>query len=172
MSKSLQRPSWDHFWFVQALMYSTRGTCDRLKAACVIVKDNRLVGAGYNGSPTKTPHCEDVGHLIIEGHCERTLHAEENAILNSEHKSLKGATAYVIGSPCIRCAKLLVNSGVKQVNFLHEYANSRGKEYIAELSRQSGVSFVHFDLNPQELINQSIKRLKEAGGALSTKKQK
>lgn len=169
MKKDVHRPSWDHFWFVQALMYSTRGTCDRLKTACVIVKDNRLVGAGYNGSPSGTPHCEDVGHLIIDGHCERTLHAEENAILNSERKNLKGAFAYMIGSPCIRCAKLLVNAGVKQINFLQEYPNSRGKEYIEELSAQSGVKFVHFDLDPQELIRQSLERLKERGGALANK---
>lgn len=161
-----KRLAWDEFWFVQALVYSTRGTCDRLRTACVIVKDNHLVGAGYNGSPSGTPHCDDVGHLMIEGHCERTLHGEENAIINTETHNLRGATAYVVATPCIRCAKLLVNSGIKQVNFLGEYSNSRGKDYVEKLSRETGVKFVKYKTNPRQLINQAIERLEGPGGAL------
>lgn len=161
-----KRPAWTNFWFTQALMYSTRGTCDRLRTACIIVKNNRLVGAGYNGSPRGTPHCDDVGHLMIENHCERTLHGEENAIINTQRADLEGATAYVIATPCIRCAKMLINAGVKEVNYLGEYANSRGKEYLAELSKKTGVKFIRCKIKPRKLINEAIKRLEGKGGAL------
>lgn len=161
------RPDWNSFWFLLALMYSSRGTCDRLRTACIIVKNKRLVGAGYNGSPHGLPHCDDDGHLIIENHCERTLHGEENAILNTQRADLKGASAFVICTPCIRCAKILVNAGVKQINFIGEYSNSRGKDYLTELSRLSGVEFNHYDLKPKNIINQAIRRLKGKGGALN-----
>ena len=70
LNKSKSRPDWDRFWFLLAVLYSTRGTCDRLRTSCVIVKNKRLVGAGYNGSPAGAPHCDDVGHLMIKGHCD------------------------------------------------------------------------------------------------------
>ncbi|EKE00158.1 MAG: hypothetical protein ACD_22C00082G0001 [uncultured bacterium] len=168
-TKKSNRPEWDNFWFVQALLYSTRGTCDRLRAGCVIVKNKRLVGAGYNGSPSGSPHCDDIGHLIIENHCERTLHSEENAILNSERANLVDATAYVTATPCIRCAKILVNAGVKEVKYLVEYKNSRGKEYIDQLSKETGVKFKHCKLDPRKLLNQAIERLEGPGGALESK---
>lgn len=61
-----QRPNWDIFWFAQALIYSTRGTCDRLRTGCVIVKNKRIVGAGYNGSVSGLPHCMLLPHLAID----------------------------------------------------------------------------------------------------------
>jgi len=161
-----RRPGWDDFWFMLALAYSTRGTCDRLRTACLIVKNKRLVGAGYNGSPNKQPHCDDVGHLMIDNHCERTLHGEENAIINTNKRDLFQATAYIIGTPCYRCTKLLVNSGVKQIKYLGQYSNSRGKQYIKKLTQTAGVKLIQSKLKPQDLFDQTIERLKVSGGAL------
>lgn len=168
MKDSSKRPDWDHYWFVQAVMYSTRGTCDRLRVACVIVNDKRLVGAGYNGSTRGAPHCDDVGHLMIENHCERTIHGELNAVLNSERKDLIGATAYVTAAPCIRCAKTLVNSGVSHIKYLDTYKNSRGKEYLAQLANESGVTIELVDLDPRNLIQEAVDRLESKGGILFT----
>lgn len=169
MTKKQTRPSWENYWFLIAMMYSTRGTCDRLRVATIIVKNNRLVGAGYNGSPAGTPHCDDVGHLIIDNHCERTLHSEENALTNTERQNLIGATAYITATPCIRCAKLLVNAGIKEIKYLGEYSNSRGKEYNKTLSKQSGVKFTHFKADPQKLIQSAVSRLEGPGGILLSK---
>jgi len=163
------RPDWDNFWFTLALIYSTRGTCDRLRVACLIVKNKRLAGAGFNGSPHGQPHCDDVGHLMIEGHCERTLHSEENAIINTAREDLRDATAYVTATPCYRCTKMLINSGVKKIYYMGFYGNSRGREHIEELAKTSGVEMVHFDLNAQELLDQAINRLREPGGSLFKK---
>lgn len=167
MVNNQKRPAWEDYWFLLAMMYSTRGTCDRLRVATVIVKNNRLMGAGYNGSPSGTPHCDEIGHLIIDGHCERTLHSEENALTNTERQNLVGATAYITNTPCIRCAKLLVNAGIKEIKYLGEYSNSRGKEYNSILSKESGVKFTHCKLDPRPIINQAISRLEGPGGILS-----
>jgi dCMP deaminase len=162
----LLRPEWDDFWFTLALMYSTRGTCDRLRAATIIVKNKRIVGAGYNGSVGGQKHCDEIGHLIVEGHCERTLHGEENAVINTEREDLKDATAYLIGTPCYRCARILINSGVKEIKYLGEYKNSRGKELIRLLAKSAKVKLISVDKDPLKLIKQATVRLEGAGGAI------
>ena len=60
------------------LLMSVLATCDRLRTASSAEKDKRLRGFGYNGSVSGDGHCDDVGHLMVDGHCERTLHGEEN----------------------------------------------------------------------------------------------
>jgi dCMP deaminase len=161
-----KRPEWTDFWFTLVLMYSTRGTCDRLRAATIIVKDKRIVGAGYNGSAFGQPHCDDESHLMIDNHCERTLHGEENAVLNTDREDLKGATAYMVGTPCIRCTRMMINTGVSEINILGKYPNARGNEYYADLVKRAKVKMTYFDLDPRELINNAIKRLEGPGGAL------
>ncbi|MDO8558910.1 MAG: dUTP diphosphatase [bacterium] len=161
------RPSWEEFWFTLALFYSTRGTCDRLKAACLLVdKNNRLIGAGYNGSLPGHPHCDEVGHLMVDGHCLRTLHAEVNAIMHSVG-DLEGATAYVLGTPCIDCVKKLLAKKVKKIVFTRDYDNkSRGGEYIFELAKISEVEIYKSDIDFESVFQKNIGILKNPGGAL------
>ena len=165
--KANNRPSWEEFWFTLALFYSTRGTCDRLKAACLLVdKNNRLIGAGYNGSLPGHPHCDEAGHLMVDGHCLRTLHAEVNAIMHSVGDS-EGATAYVLGTPCIDCVKKLLAKKVKKIVFTRDYDNkSRGGEYIFELAKISGVEIYKSDINFESVFQKNIGILKNPGGAL------
>lgn len=164
-----ERPSWDDFWCVLALMYSTRGTCDRLRTATILVKDKRLVGAGYNGAPAGAEECDTVGHLMIEGHCERTIHGENNAIINSKPEDRRGATAYIVGTPCYRCAMALINSGVVEIKYIGKYDNSRGKEHLMELARQTGVKITPIEADPEVLLSQAVDRLWGPGGALFIK---
>ncbi|MBP7785866.1 hypothetical protein KA062_01275 [Patescibacteria group bacterium] len=166
MSEKNERPTWDEFWFQLALLYSTRATCDRLRTATVIVKNNRQVGAGYNGSVPGADHCDDVGHLIINGHCERTLHGEQNAIINSTREGLLGSTAYILGSPCLRCFKELVAAGVVEIKCLGTYGNSLGKDSIFEIALQTGVSIKFFNYDPRGLIESAIRVLERKGGRL------
>ena len=160
------RPDWDKFWFLIATMYTTRGTCDRLKVSCVLVKDKKLIGAGYNGAPSGLPHCDEVGHLLIDNHCERTLHAEENAIINSERANIKGSTAYVTATPCIRCAKLLINAGVKEIKCLGNYSNSRGQDYLTDLLREAKVDITYANIGVDELLSTAKSSLEAKGGLL------
>lgn len=162
-----QRPSWEEFWFTLALFYSTRGTCDRLKAACLLVdKNNRLIGAGYNGSLPGHPHCDEAGHLMVDGHCLRTLHAEVNAIIHSVG-DLEDATAYVLGTPCIDCVKKLLAKKVKRIIFTKDYDNkARGGEHIFELAKISGAEIRRAEIDFVNLLLKNASILKNPGGVL------
>lgn len=164
------RPEWEEFWFSLALFYSTRGTCDRLRAACILVdKNKRLAGAGYNGSLPGDGHCDEIGHFISEdGHCIRTLHAEVNAILHSAG-NLEGATAYVIGTPCVDCTKKLLSKGIKKILYTREYDNkSRGGQYIFDLAKSQGAVLERCDIDLAGLMEKNINILKGRGGALQS----
>lgn len=161
-----KRPSWDHYWFTLCLMYSTRGTCDRFLTSTVIVKGKRMVGAGYNGSPPGVRHCDEIGHLMIDGHCERAVHGEANAIINTERSLLIGATAYMLGSPCLRCANGLISAGIKSFKCLGKYTNSLGKEHLENLCKEAGVELEYYDIEPSVLIEEAVARLKSKGGVM------
>lgn len=117
IEKENKRPSWEEYFMGIAQMLSSRSTCDRLHVGCVLVKDNHMIAEGYNGSISGAAHCDDVGHLMYEGGCKRTIHAEKNAI-NMCAKlgiSTQGATAYVTHYPCPDCMRELNQAGVKKV---------------------------------------------------------
>ena len=166
MVSKVERIPWDEQWFTIALIYSNRATCDRLRTATIIVKNNRLVGAGYNGSMPGAGHCDDIGHLIINGHCERTLHGEQNAIINTRREDLKGATAYILGTPCLRCFKELVGAGIINIKCLGTYDNALGKEDVLSLAAEVCVDIEFCDFDPMELINNAVKHLHRKGGRL------
>lgn len=160
------RPTWDEFWFTIALFYSTRGTCDRLRTACILVDKNKhLVGAGYNGSLPGSPHCDEVGHLMVDGHCLRTLHSEVNAILHSAG-DLEGASAYMIGEPCIDCVKKLLSKKVKRILFTTAYDNQeRGGQYIFDLAKSQGAEIKKVEIDFHELLQKKFGILTGPGGA-------
>lgn len=164
------RPKWDEFWLMQALFYSTRGTCDRLRTAAVIIdKNNRLISAGYNGSAPGSPHCDDVGHFMADGHCFRTLHAEDNALLHNANV-LRGATAYLIISPCVNCMKKLISSGVKRIVYAKEFKNvqaqDKGWGFINELASGADAKIEHVGIDFQGTLDNMIQILEGPGGAL------
>lgn len=106
-----------------AYLFGEKSTCDRAKVGCVIVKDGRIISTGFNGSLSKHPHCDDVGHLLVEGHCIRTIHAEQNALMFCARKgiSVEGAEAYITHNPCVHCLKLLIQAGIKKVYYSERY---------------------------------------------------
>jgi len=99
------RPEWDSYFMKIAYAVSERSTCDRALVGCVLVLDKRILTTGFNGSPAGQPHCDEEGHLMVDGHCVRTIHAETNAIIQAalHGVSTKGATCYVTHLPCINC---------------------------------------------------------------------
>ncbi|MCZ7582919.1 MAG: dCMP deaminase family protein [Deltaproteobacteria bacterium] len=119
---------------------STRATCDRLKVGAVIVKDHRILTTGYNGSLPGTAHCDDVGHLVKDGHCVRTVHAEQNAVLQAARFgiSLEGATCYCTYKPCLACLKTLLGAGVNRIIYGEIYGNE--KSYYGEEELLRGLS--------------------------------
>lgn len=117
------RPDWDSYFMDMARKVAERSTCDRAHVGCVLVRDNRVLATGYNGSVSGMPHCDDVGHDVVNEHCKRTIHAEMNAIIQCaiHGVSSKGAIVYVTHYPCYDCAKALVNAGVLVVNYEQTY---------------------------------------------------
>ena len=127
------RPSWDEYFMAIARIAATRANCDRLHAGAVLVKDKRIIATGYNGAPQGLPICDDVGHLMEDGHCVRTIHAEHNVLLQVarlQGSSTEGSTLYATYSPCVHCAKYLVAAGIKRVVFGQVYRNSDVIEYL------------------------------------------
>lgn len=110
----MPRVSWDEYFLGIARAVAERSTCDRKHVGCVLVRDNNVLACGYNGSVTGEPHCDDVGHLMENGHCTRTVHAEANAVAQAAKNgvSVRGATAYVTCTSCRACEMLLRNAGV------------------------------------------------------------
>lgn len=110
----MPRPTVDEYFMQLARVAATRATCDRAHVGCVIAKDGRTVATGYNGSPSGEAHCDEVGHMMVGGHCVRTRHAERNA-LDYAVGELQGATLYVTHSPCRDCTLRIIEAGIVRV---------------------------------------------------------
>lgn len=132
--KESPRLDWDSFFLEQAKTYASRGTCNRLQVGCIIVRDRLQLAEGYNGSISGHDHCSDPNKgclLNDEGRCIRTIHAEQNALLNAMKKgvSVQGGTAYVTHEPCETCTKLLNQAGIIRVVFIKPYNNKYNKYF-------------------------------------------
>ncbi|OQA42347.1 MAG: tRNA-specific adenosine deaminase [Chloroflexi bacterium ADurb.Bin325] len=109
-----------------------RSTCDRARVGAIIVKDRRILTTGYNGAPAGLPHCDEIGHLMIGGHCVRTLHAEQNAIIQAAYHgvSVADSTIYVTHQPCLTCAKMIINAGIKRVVYAGHYPDENAVAFL------------------------------------------
>lgn len=134
------RVSWDQYFMNIAKEVSTRSTCDSKHVGAVIVRDRIILSTGYNGSVRGLDHCDDVGHLMEDGHCVRTLHAEANAIIQAAKHgvSINQSMIYVTASPCWPCFKSLANAGVTRIVFGEFYRDSR----IFETAERLGIELV------------------------------
>ena len=117
------RISQEDYFMVLAGVVALRSTCDRARVGCILVKDKSIVSTGYNGSVSGAPHCDDHGHIMLNGHCIATVHAESNAIAQAAKHghSTDGCIAYCTHKPCSSCMKLLINSGITVVHYMNEY---------------------------------------------------
>lgn len=126
----MTRPSWETYFLSLAAQVSTRATCPRLSVGAVIVRDRAVLASGYNGSMAGAAHCSDVGCLMVDSSCQRTVHAESNAIAQAARNGVRldGATAYVTHRPCWSCWKLLRNAGVVSVEWSLDYGRAYPEE--------------------------------------------
>lgn len=117
------RPDWDSYFMKIAYAVSERSTCDRALVGCVLVLEKRILTTGFNGSPAGQSHCDEIGHLMVEGHCVRTIHAETNAIIQAALHgiSTNGSTCYVTHLPCLNCTKALINAGITRIVYDNFY---------------------------------------------------
>jgi len=116
----------------------------------VLVKDKRVVSTGYNGSIPGDEHCEEVGCLIVDNHCVRTVHAEMNAIVQAAKRGhpIDGATAYVTNMPCTSCAKALITAGIKRVVVFSDYHDTLATQFFSK----AGVKIDKHSMPSTEII--------------------
>ncbi len=146
------RASWDEYFMQIAEIVKTRSTCLRRQVGAVIVKDNRIITTGYNGSPSGTSHCTDRGTCqriemnIPSGERHelcRALHAEQNAIIQAANigVSTNGGTMYVTLQPCVICAKMAINAGIKKIVYKGAYPD----ELSLDMLNEAGVELIVVD---------------------------
>ena len=136
------RASWDEYFMNIAREVATRSTCDRKHVGAVIVRDKSILATGYNGSIRGLGHCDDEGHLMEDGHCVRTVHAEANAIVQAARNGnrIDEGSIYVTASPCWGCFRLIANAGLKKIVFGEFYRDQK----IFDVSQKLGIELVDF----------------------------
>lgn len=144
MLYTYMRKSWDEYFLDIATAVATRSTCDRRYVGCVLVRDKTILSTGYNGSIRGLPHCDEVGHLMENGHCIRTVHAEANAVAQAARNGVMvaGATCYVTANPCWNCFKLLANAGTIRICYKSLYKGYDSR--IWSEFEQTGIELLHF----------------------------
>ena len=130
----------DEKYIRMAEIWASNSYCKRRQVGALLVKDRMIISDGYNGTPSGFENiCED-GNGITKPY---VLHAEANAITKvaKSGNSSEGSTLYVTASPCIECAKLIIQSGVKRVVYRDEYRLTDG----VDLLRRAGIEVVKID---------------------------
>ncbi|MPW27011.1 cytidine deaminase [Alkalibaculum sp. M08DMB] len=138
----MKRPSWDEYFVEMLYVVKKRSTCLRRQVAAIIVKDKRMIASGYNGAPTGLFHCGQVGCIreqqgIPSGEKHelcRGIHAEQNAIIQSAMHgvSVKNSTIYITHSPCVLCAKMIINAGISRIVYTGNYPDELSQELLQE----------------------------------------
>jgi dCMP deaminase len=139
---SKKQQEFDKRYARMALVWAENSYCTRRKVGALVVKDRMIISDGYNGTPTGFENiCEDDNNTSKP----YVLHAEANAItkLAKSANSSDGATMYVTASPCIECAKLIIQAGIKRVVYTEKYRLTDG----IDLLERAGVTVDYLDLN-------------------------
>lgn len=139
---SHRRPSWDEYFLEVAKLVSKRATCLRRSVGALLVKDKRILATGYNGAPTGLAHCLDIGCLreklrIPSGERHelcKALHAEQNALIQASLYGIpvKGSILYATNQPCVICAKMLINAGIKEIVIAEGYPDKMAMDFLRE----------------------------------------
>jgi len=140
----MNRVSWDRYFMNLALQAATRSTCPRKHVGAVIVRDKAILSTGYNGSIRGAAHCTEVGCLMENSHCVRTVHAEANALVQAARHGtrLEGSEIYVTASPCFSCFKLIVNAGIRTIHYGEFYRD----EQVMQFAEEVEIRMVHLGL--------------------------
>ncbi len=147
IERKIPRLTWDEYFIEISRAVAKRATCNRGRSGCVIAKNKQILVTGYVGSPKGLPHCDEVGHQFqktihedghVSEHCVRTTHAEQNAICQAAKLgiAIDGAILYCKMTPCIVCAKMIINAGIKRIVCEKKYHAGAESE---EMFKQAGI---------------------------------
>ena len=145
--KPLERPDWDEYFLKMAYLVAERSTCKRHHVGAVIVRNRHILTTGYNGAASGVKDCLKLGCLrdakgIPSGERHeicRAIHAEQNAIIQAglHGINISGSTIYCTHSPCILCAKMIVNTKIKNFTTGGRYAD----ESFKSLFKEAGIKY-------------------------------
>ena len=152
------RQSWDEYFLQIANTVKNRSTCLRRQVGCVVVSKNKsILTTGYNGAPKGCNHCDNIGCLrnklnVPSGERHeicRAVHAEQNAIAQAAANGtcLDDSAIYITNSPCVICAKLLINAGIKKV----VYSDFYNDELAKTLLQEAGVKVIFHQMKEEEV---------------------
>jgi len=155
--KTSARPDIDEYFLKIASVVAERSTCRRRHIGAVAVKDKHILATGYNGAPAGLKDCLELGCLrdelgIASGTRQeicRGIHAEQNVVIQASLHgvSLEGSTIYCTHSPCVLCAKMLVNAKIRRFVTFGKYAD----DSFLDLFRQAGIEFSLRKKPPSEI---------------------
>lgn len=132
----------DKRYIRMAAIWAENSYCQRRKVGALIIKNQMIISDGYNGTPSGFENiCEDEGNVTKP----YVLHAEANAItkIARSNNSSNGATMYVTAAPCIECAKLIIQAGIKRVVYSEKYRLEDG----IDLLKRAGIEVIYIDIN-------------------------
>ena len=132
----------DERYLRMAKIWAENSYCVRRQVGALVVKDKMIISDGYNGTPSGFENiCEDENNVTKP----YVLHAEANAItkLARSSNNSEGATIYITASPCIECAKLIIQAGIRRVVYGEQYRLTDG----IDLLRRAGIEVVFLDVN-------------------------
>ena len=143
------RPTWDEYFVQIAQLTSQRSNCIKRRVGCIIVKENRILSLGYNGTPRRMKNCYEGGcKRCVDQYKEKEqtsgknldlcmcLHAEENAMLFLSKADLVESTLYVTLIPCISCVKKIIQCGINRIVYIEDYnkdISTISKSILAEI---------------------------------------
>ncbi|MGB9742129.1 MAG: deoxycytidylate deaminase [candidate division WOR-3 bacterium] len=140
VKKRGKRKSWDEYFLSIARLVAERSTCLRRKVGAVLVREKRILCTGYNGAPHGLPHCAEVGCLREKLHIPagerieicRGIHAEQNTLVQAATFGIPvyGATLYCTHAPCVTCAKMLINAGVREFVIADNYPDEFARQLL------------------------------------------
>jgi len=138
----MTRPDNDAYFMSMAELVSSRSTCLRRQVGAVIVKEKRVLSTGYNGAPKGLKHCAEVGCIRQQNNVEsgtrhelcRGVHAEQNAVIQAAYfgVSIKDASIYTTNFPCVMCAKIIINAGIREVVYRDDYIDELSRDILNE----------------------------------------
>ncbi len=150
----MSRPSWDEYFSRMAGLAATRSTCLRRRVGAVIVKERMVLSTGYNDTPRGVPNCGDGGCARCASDAPSgvgldtclCLHGEQNAIIQAAYHgvSIAGASIYVTHQPCLTCAKMILNAGIRRVVFSGDYPDPTARSML----ESAGVELVRLEMAP------------------------
>lgn len=130
----MSRPSWERYFMDMATVAASRSSCSRRQVGSVIVVEKSIVSTGYNGTPRGATHCNEGGCPRCAGDAASgsnlaeclCCHAEENAIVQAARRgnAIEGGTLFTTYAPCLQCAKMIVNAGIRRVFYQHDYPSA------------------------------------------------